>query len=519
MNTVIAALIEELSKFANYTERERAAVIRASAALRTATDEEVTAIVDALVALDAAQRNVIEPLVSNLLQHIAQRARIAARTSPPTSLSPELRDSILSLYNDLRAFPATSWSLLGWLAAARGRDELKLLAELLSVDPPADSPLLPAALGPLFQRADYDATALFPRLLDALAHPHLAGAVLDLANYLTREERVPAHPAQARSAELIALLGALVQRLTQIEEAPDAGGRTPREVGTIIAETLPLAVSLCDSLALIGDSAAIGKLHQAMELKHRRLRTEAAAALARLGDKKGEDILLELAAEPVARLRVLTYAQELKLLDRIDDVYQTDTARAESQLALYLAQPAQFGLPPTSLELIDDREMYWPSFNDPVDCYLFRFEYELGGARYANIGIAGPLEHAFAADLADLPPDDIYAAFAGWQAQHEDIREQDVSTLKEKQRVEVSRLERRLHDHGFESIVPVTLGSFFGERVLVATAIFDRHPGVAIVTGAGEITWLARNASSRPLGPAEAYCIFKGRRLLRTFNA
>lgn len=519
MNEAVDALLKLVPDFAHLTERERNTALRSSALVRSVDDASIEHVVHTLALLSREQQQAARPLVEATLQHAAQRARSASRSAKPAALTPAVRDDIAKLYNDLRDWPSAAWSLLGWLAATRGQAELALLADLLVSAPPSDAPQLAVALGPLFQRVDYDPAALFPRLLDALANPQLAGAVLDLANYLTRQERVPRHPASTRSAELTALLGEIVQRLARIEEDPDAAGRTPREVADMIAESLPLAVSLCDALGLIGDEAAIGKLHQAMELRHRRLRAEAAAALARLKDKRGEDILVELAAEPVARLRVLAYAQELGFVDRIEPQHQTAAAQAESQLALWLSQPAQFGIPPTGIELFDQREQYWPSYDDPVECFLFRFQYDLGGGTYSNIGIAGPLEHAFSADLADLPPDDIYAAFAGWQAQHEEIREHDVSVLNESGRIEVGRLERRLHDHAFESIAPVTLGTFFGERVLVATAVFDQHPGVAIVTSGGEITWLARNATSRPIGPMEGYCIFKGRRLLRTFNA
>ena len=67
-------------------------------------------------------------------------------------------------------------------------------------------------------------------------------------------------------------------------------------------EGVSLAVSLCDALALIGDASSTARLREAHEIRHRRLRVEAAAALARLGDEEGEKSLIELAAEPVARL-------------------------------------------------------------------------------------------------------------------------------------------------------------------------------------------------------------------------
>ncbi|HTN75677.1 MAG TPA: HEAT repeat domain-containing protein [Pirellulaceae bacterium] len=518
MNNTLQALLDSLTQSAPQSSAERDAHLRSTTALRSATDDDVNAMLAALAALDSAEQQRALPLITAIVEQLAQRARLLARERGPIALSTVDRQRIAKLYNDLQSTSRVAWALLGWLAALRSAPALTLFVELLVASPPADSPQLVAVLGPLFQRLDYDAGALFPALLDALAHKHLASAVLDLANYLTREKMLPQHPAQLRGKELQQLLGALVQRLGAVEEEPDAAGRSAAAVGAMIAESLPLAVSLCDALSLLGDREATGKLYQAMELKHRRLRTEAAAALARLGEKAGVDILIELASEPVARLRVLAYAQELNFLERIDEAYTSEAAQAEAQLALWLAQPAQFGIPPTQLELIDERELYWPGYDEPVDCFLFRFRYDLGQASYANIGIAGPLEHAFGADLADLPPDDIYAAFAGWHVEHEELREYDATHLNDAQQLEVTRLERRLHDFGLEEITPHTLALFFGERVLVAPARREGLSGIGIATSAGEAIWFPLGSVQRPIGPREAYCIFKGRRLLRTFN-
>jgi hypothetical protein len=161
--------------------------------------------------------------------------------------------------------------------------------------------------------------------------------------------------------------------------------------------------------------------------------------------------------------------------------------------------------------------LYWPGFDEPVECFLFRFAYEVGDGEYTNIGIAGPLCHAFGADLADLPPDDIYAVFAGWQVEHDEIYELDASQLTVPQRLEVVRLERRLHDEGYSAIQPVKLGVFFGERTLVARACRDGLPGIAVAS-LDEVQWHPAPGRPRPLGPHEAYCLYKGRKLLRTFN-
>ncbi len=407
--------------------------------------------------------------------------------------------------------------LLAWLVASQIPAGLTGLAQLLAEDPPADATVVATLLSPFFQRRNYDPQLLFPRLLDGLVHPSAAAAVLDLANFVTREALTPRHPAADRVGTLASLLSGVVGRLSCLESAPVDAGVSPAVMVGQVQEGITLAVSLCDALAQIGDNSIVGKLYQTLELSHRRVRAEAAYALARLGEQAGADTLVALAAEPVVRLRVLAYAEELGILDKIEAPYRTEQARAEAELALWLAQPSQLGYPPTRCELIDTRLIYWPGYDGPMQCSLFRFTYQFGDRGFSNIGLTGPLVHAFTADLLDLPPDDIYAVFAGWQAEHAEIYEIDLDGLDEAQRNEVYRLERRLRDEGYEAVEPLKLGHFFGAKVLVARVLRQGQPGAAVV-GPEQVDWLPRSASRRPPGPDEAYWIYKGRRLLRAFN-
>ena len=128
-------------------------------------------------------------------------------------------------------------------------------------------------------------------------------------------------------------------------------------------DSVDLAVALCDACALLGDTLAIGKLRQALPLRHRRLRTEAAAALARLGDEEGLESLVSLAAEPICRLRVLAFAEELGLLDRVEPQHRTLAAQAESELALGWPSRDRWGLS-ARLELIDERTHSGPGLTN-----------------------------------------------------------------------------------------------------------------------------------------------------------
>jgi hypothetical protein len=407
--------------------------------------------------------------------------------------------------------------LLAWLAASRRRVALVTLAELLAESPPRHTLAVATALSPLFQRPDYDPSALFPRLLDGLVHGSAAAAILDLANFVTRQGLLPRHPAADRVASLADLLRGVVGRLGQLESSLGGTAGSAAGLALQVDEGVSLGVAVCDALAQIGDPAVVGRLYQALELRHRRLRVEAAAALARLGEAAGVEALLALAAEPVVRLRVLAYAEELGLRDRVDEDYRTERACQEAELVLWLAQPSQVGFPPSRCEWIESRDLYWPGYDQPRTCTLFRFVYRRDDQEFSNVGIVGPLVHAFGADLLDLPPDDIYAAFAGWQAEHEEIYELDVAQLDEPQRLDVFRLQRRLHDDGCDAVQPLRLAFFFGEKVLLARATRQGQPGVA-VADAREACWWPHAGARRPLGPDEAWCIYKGRHLLRTFN-
>ena len=482
--------------------------------LQEASDEEIEALLQTLCSVELSGveplnlAHVVRRLVFRLqpwMQH--QRRRLSSGSLP----------LIVDLYSRLGADHPARPGLLQLLSSSAQPTDLAALAELLVGDPPPNAEGVMLAVGPLLQHTDYDPAELFPRLLDAVGHQAVAASVLDLANFLSRRQLVETHPAAERKGQLMLLLSEIVRRLEQIEEDPDNFAQSREALIQQIDDGVALAVALCDALALIGDEEAIGKLYQAFEVRHRRVHTEAAAALARFGEETGEQALLALAAEPVARLRVLAYAEELGFAEKIDDQYRTPSAQAEAELALWLAQPPQMGIPPTELELVDSQTLYWPGFDEPVECFLLRFIYRVGAGQYSNIGIAGPLTHAFAADLQDLPPDDIYAAFAGWHAEHDDIYQRDVDDLVEAQRVEVARLERRLRDDRFTDVQPVQLGMFLGDRVLVAKAHREGHAGIAVTDGRDAL-WFALRNPERPITAHEAICIYKGRRLLREFN-
>jgi hypothetical protein len=416
-----------------------------------------------------------------------------------------------------RPMVAIEGPLLQCIAWRRESADLNRLSTLLVSKPPSSWIPMAVAISPLMRSGKWDIGSVFPTLLVGLQHPSMAAPVLDLANYCVHSQRTKEHPAKARQESLVAILGGVISRLALAEEDPKTLGNTTEEIQGVLNDSIALAVALCDAVGLLGARNSIGKLHQALELQHRRVQTEAASSLARMGEEVGRKALIALAAEPIARLRVLQYAEELGIESEIDEAHTMPLAVAESQLALWLSEPQHFGLPPHSLELLDVRILSWPGYDEPQQCYLFRYTYRLPHAEISNIGIAGPLTHTFGCDLAELPVHDIYAMFAGWHAEHEEIFEVPAPQWNSAQKKVASQLLGLLEQHGHDSVEPLWLGFFLSEIAVVARSRFENSIGFAVTDGV-ELLWYPSSGRSRPLGPTEVYSLYKGRKILKSFN-
>jgi HEAT repeat protein len=452
-------------------------------------------------------------------EHLELLAQQLWRRDPrsASTLQPSDVDRIVQLYHRLDPQSALRHHLLRALAVDASQPALAAFAELFAQHPPARAEDAALACVPLLQRPTPRMAALFPRLLDALEHPAAAPLVLDIANHFAQRGILAEHPGRPRVKELIDLLGGLVEGLRRLEEDPRQLAASPAELQRRIADSVALVAPLCEALAQIGDPAAIGKLSQVLSLGHRRLRVVAAHALARLGEASGVEALVQLAAAPVVRSLAIEYLTQLGEAERVDPRLRSPAARAEGELAAWLAHPARFGLPPAELELIEAACRLWPGYEEPLECFLFRFEYHLPQGDFSGVGIAGPVTHAFYADLEDLSPEDIFALYAGWSAEHEEISETPADSLDAQQRADWESLRQQCENEGYSDVRLAKLGHFFGDDIFVASAAKCGQSGVLIVES-GSIHWFPTIPSSRPLGCEEVYWLFIGRRLMSAFN-
>jgi hypothetical protein len=462
-----------------------------------------------------------EPLLAELFQRLWARYRAPAdtpaRSASEGGIGDERIGQIAALYRRLGRTSGVRHLLLRVLAGSGSAAALRAVVETILADPPADARQCDLALAPLFQQPRLPVDALFPRLLEGIEHPALAVQVLDLANHVTRRRMLDKHPAAGRLPQLLTLYSGLVNNLQSLEQKPSEFAADAGRLRQMVSGCVELLVSLSDALALIGDQRAVGKLRQALDLSHRRLRAEAACALARLGDEEGTKTLVRLAAEPSVRRRAVAYLEELGKLDEVPEEHRTELALAEGELAAWLAEPSQLGLPPHAIARLDSRRLRWPGYDEPVDCYLFRYEYHFPRGVLRGVGIAGPRLDALAADLTHLPPEDIYALYAGRDAEHGEMSETEAGHFSPDQQEQAEAARRDLEEIGYEEVRVLKLGKFFGDAVAVASAQLAGDEGLVISAG-DQVQWFPREAGKPALGADEIYWLFKGRALLAAFN-
>ena len=486
--------------------------------IETADGQQISDLLDSLLERQLPHDGEpTETLLTSAFMHLSQRFQSEKSVTDGPLCDDQIRERVVDLYRHLGEHSRTRHYLLSILTLVGGAPELKQFSELIVIDPPFNSLEASLPFFPLVQSKQLETEALFPRLLDGLEHISVAAPILDVANHVTRYDMVPIHPAAQKTAQLTSLLSGISGRLGALESDPGDFHDGEHDISSMVNDGIALAVAICDALALIGDRSAVGKINQLLHLGHRRLRVEAAAALSRLGDKTGTQTLLELAEDPSVRLRVLSYAEELDLLDRVHEQFRSSLSRAEAELACYLAEPTQFGISPGTIDLVDQRPMFWPGYDEPVECYLFRYAYTFAQGTFNNVGIAGPLVHTFTQNLAGLTPEEIYAVYAGWHAQHDEMYEIEVDQLTDRQKAEVRQFENRLWSDGYEDVQTISLGFFFEENTLIASARRNGTTGTAVVD-AHDIHWHPAGVGTQPLGPGEVYSMYKGRKLLQTFN-
>jgi hypothetical protein len=192
--------------------------------------------------------------------------------------------------------------------------------------------------------------ALVEQLRDPLPTGFTAILTLDLANALSRQERLHGHPFDTPAGH---------QKLESWLADPDP-------------EHASYAVSAAASLPFLDDGARNRLAGLALDHADPKVQMEAAWASAYRGGQAGLRFLASMATDARFGLTAQQYLEELGRADVIPEEARDPEFLAMAQMCRWLAHPNEFGRPPREIELYDTRELFWPPTGDTRQVWLFR---------------------------------------------------------------------------------------------------------------------------------------------------
>jgi hypothetical protein len=392
----------------------------------------------------------------------------------PMVVDPLFVEKLQTIYDLLRIHSVGKGYILGWMARNGDKSCFRWMLEKLCTDPPADPNALSLAIVPLFTHSNWNVEEFFGKLFTDPSDSLLTNLVIDLANHRSHFGNSP-HPLTEYRVQLVELLNTIVDRLEVLQQVKPTDIDVARANALTVEDSVAFIVSICHALGQIGDRHTITPLKRVLTLGHRRARCEGAYAMACLGDPMGEQVLVELANQPLVRKRVLEYCQELNIDHDISPEFKDSVALAEASLVQWLAHPKHFAMAPTDCKLIDRRKQSWPGFENETECMLFQFSYESVDCKFDSIAIAEPCTFAFRTDLTGLTPTDCYKIFAGFDVENENIYMLPIEKAIDRYRSELSSLQRTLPEQSDKNHW-LGLGCFFGDRVGIGQRIDSVTP-------------------------------------------
>ncbi|MBN9120004.1 MAG: hypothetical protein J0I06_12715 [Planctomycetes bacterium] len=244
--------------------------------------------------------------------------------------------------------------------------------------------------------------ALIEQLRDPLPDGFAAIVLLDLANTLSRQNRLKAHPF----------------------DTPAGRARLEAWLTDSDPEHFSYAHSAAAALPFVDARARNALAALAMDHPETRVQMEAAWASAYRGGTAGLTFLARTCEDPRHSLAARRYLDELGKGDRVPAKALEPDFEAMAETCNWLAHPQEFGAPPTDIELFDTRELNWPPTNDRRRVWLFKYTYaDRGDDGRAEVGLAmfGSITFAlFGETTADMSPEDAYGVHCCWELEVND---------------------------------------------------------------------------------------------------
>jgi hypothetical protein len=244
--------------------------------------------------------------------------------------------------------------------------------------------------------------ALVEQISDPLPDGFAAVVLLDLANTLSRQKRLPKHPFDTRAGRM----------------------RLERWLRDSDPKNFSHAHSAAAALPFIAAEGRNSLAAQAMDHSDPGVQMEAAWASAYCGSTAGLTFLVRMCTDPNHSLAARRYLDELGKSDRVPPQALEPNFEAMAQMCNWLAHPNEFGAPPTDITLYDTRELNWLPTNDRRRVWLFKYTYtgrNPDGSDEVGLGMVGSITFAlFGETTADMSPEDAYGVHCCWELEVND---------------------------------------------------------------------------------------------------
>lgn len=285
--------------------------------------------------------------------------------------------------------------VLKMLAAYGTKEGADLVIEAAQSGYASDDYLWSVVLG-MFSAEHPEARRVFSALSDPLPDKFLAVSLLDAANRLWLEGGEMRHPFDSDQG---------VERLEKWLRDSDP-------------EHFSYAISATAALPFVQHTHQDNLFKIAYTHPDIGVQLEAAWAAAKLEQPNGLEKLVELCKVVNYSSRATSYLKELGREDAIPKESEQPDFKAKAEFASWLAHPNELARFPDELEIIDHRDLRWPTDGEVKHFWLIRFRAkDTTGLEndQVDVGFVGNgIWCHFSYELKQRPPEDAYAIHCYW---------------------------------------------------------------------------------------------------------
>ncbi len=177
------------------------------------------------------------------------------------------------------------------------------------------------------------------------------------------------------------------------------------------------AHSATATLPFLSDDARSRLMAIAMDHPSQDVQMESAWASAKSGSESGLKMLARFCEDLHTALRAAEYLEELGHADRIPPTLADPDFAALAAMSQWLQHPSELGAPPTTMDIVDKQELYWPPAEERRHVWMIRFTSDTEDETQVYVGTHGGLTTwcFFDQEADKLSMRDLYARQCSWE--------------------------------------------------------------------------------------------------------